>query len=294
MALIKCPECGQEISDSLKRCHHCGMKIKKVKEKKKLSKKKKIIILVASIVAVAALAVGGVFLVNKVIKPANDYKSANKLLEDGKYEDAVAAFEALGDYRDSENKIKETKYRHANYMVEKEQFDDALALYELLDGYSESNSKIKETYYKKAISEYNNGSYLDAKKDFQASGNYGDTATYLLKIEDMEKKEATEEAHRKNVELLKNAYDAVKGNSRITLASDGLSITVDSKNEYDYTSLLDILTIITKLKLPDSLYDAMVSTNSLMGRQSETYNAWNVSWSYHPDNGLDVIFKLVE
>lgn len=95
MALIKCPECGQEISDSLKRCHHCGMKIKKVKEKKKLSKKKKIIILVASIVAVAALAVGGVFFVNKVIKPANDCKSVNKLLEDGKYEDAVAAFGLL-------------------------------------------------------------------------------------------------------------------------------------------------------------------------------------------------------
>lgn len=294
MALIKCPECGQELSDSVKRCHHCGMKIKRAKEKKIISKKKKIIIWIVSIVAVAAMAVGGVFCFNKVIKPANDYKSANKLLDDGKYEDAVAAFEVLGAYKDSEDKIKEAKYRHANYMVEQEHFDDALAIYELLDGYSESNSKIKETYYKKAISEYNNGAYLDAKKDFQTSGNYGDTAIYLLKIEDIEKKEATEEAHRKNVELLKNAYDAVKGNSRITLASDGLSITVDSKNKYDISSFIDISTIISKLKLPDSLYDAMVSTNSLMGRQNETYNAWNVSWSYHPDNGLDVIFKLVE
>ncbi|MDY4616951.1 MAG: zinc ribbon domain-containing protein [Lachnospiraceae bacterium] len=28
MAMIKCPECGQEISDKAKKCVHCGMKIK--------------------------------------------------------------------------------------------------------------------------------------------------------------------------------------------------------------------------------------------------------------------------
>lgn len=28
MALIKCPECGQEVSDTAKSCPHCGYKIK--------------------------------------------------------------------------------------------------------------------------------------------------------------------------------------------------------------------------------------------------------------------------
>lgn len=28
-----------------------------------------------------------------------------------------------------------------------------------------------------------------------------------------------------------------------------------------------------------------------MGRQTESYEYYDVSWSYHPDNGLDVIFK---
>ena len=31
MALIKCQECGKEISDTSKRCIHCGAKIKKEK-----------------------------------------------------------------------------------------------------------------------------------------------------------------------------------------------------------------------------------------------------------------------
>ena len=29
MALIKCPECGNEISDTAEQCIHCGYRIKK-------------------------------------------------------------------------------------------------------------------------------------------------------------------------------------------------------------------------------------------------------------------------
>lgn len=41
MALIKCKECGKEISDTIKKCIHCGAKINKntsnmKKENKKL------------------------------------------------------------------------------------------------------------------------------------------------------------------------------------------------------------------------------------------------------------------
>jgi len=32
MALIKCDECGKEVSDSIKKCIHCGAKIKKIKK----------------------------------------------------------------------------------------------------------------------------------------------------------------------------------------------------------------------------------------------------------------------
>ena len=29
MALIKCPECGKEVSDTVKECPNCGFKLKK-------------------------------------------------------------------------------------------------------------------------------------------------------------------------------------------------------------------------------------------------------------------------
>ena len=42
MALIKCQECGKEISDTSKRCIHCGAKIKKEKNEEVKKNKKKI------------------------------------------------------------------------------------------------------------------------------------------------------------------------------------------------------------------------------------------------------------
>ena len=37
MALVKCPECGKEISSQLKKCNNCGYKLKQV-DKKKIKK----------------------------------------------------------------------------------------------------------------------------------------------------------------------------------------------------------------------------------------------------------------
>lgn len=34
MALIECPECGKEISDSVEKCIHCGYEVKTEKKQK--------------------------------------------------------------------------------------------------------------------------------------------------------------------------------------------------------------------------------------------------------------------
>lgn len=45
------------------------------------------------------------------------------------------------------------------------------------------------------------------------------------------------------------------------------------------------------LGLPDSLYEEMGSTRALDGRQSQTFGNITVSWSYHPDKGLEVTYR---
>ncbi len=40
-----------------------------------------------------------------------------------------------------------------------------------------------------------------------------------------------------------------------------------------------------------ALYDRMMSTTALMGRQSEENDKYKVSWTYHPDEGLEVTYE---
>ena len=49
MAMIKCPECGKEISDTAKTCTHCGGKLRR---KKKVLTKIGIIILIFGIITI--------------------------------------------------------------------------------------------------------------------------------------------------------------------------------------------------------------------------------------------------
>lgn len=41
----------------------------------------------------------------------------------------------------------------------------------------------------------------------------------------------------------------------------------------------------------DSVYSLMLKTTALMGRQSAETAKYRVSWTYHPDNGLEVTYE---
>ncbi len=46
-----------------------------------------------------------------------------------------------------------------------------------------------------------------------------------------------------------------------------------------------------ELGFSSSVYSDMLSTNALMGRQSEENAKYKVSWTYHPDDGLEVKYE---
>ncbi len=52
MALIKCPECGKDISNMSEKCIHCGFPIEKPKRKNWIKEHKKIVILICVIIVV--------------------------------------------------------------------------------------------------------------------------------------------------------------------------------------------------------------------------------------------------
>lgn len=73
----------------------------------KEKKRRRIIVLAAAAgVAFAALAVGLVLLISRVIIPESRYKNAVDLYDAGEYAAAMDAFDAMGDYRDSREYVK--------------------------------------------------------------------------------------------------------------------------------------------------------------------------------------------
>ena len=58
-----------------------------------------------------------VFIINS-ISLSKKYNNALGLAEAGKYNEAISAFESLGDHKDSEEKIYEVKYKKAEALLQ--------------------------------------------------------------------------------------------------------------------------------------------------------------------------------
>jgi hypothetical protein len=90
----------------------------------------------------------------------------------------------------------------------------------------------------------------------------------------------------------------------VALEDEGLTLSIGApSNDEDgdvgeatgnlYSVITGSLTVCTLEELdgPDSILSKMESTTAMMGRQSDDWDDFEVSWSYHPDNGLDATFE---
>lgn len=56
-------------------------------------------------------------------------------------------------------------------------------------------------------------------------------------------------------------------------------------------SVADLACVLNALQAPTYVVRAMEQTRALDGRQTETWEDFSASWTYHPDNGLDVLIR---
>lgn len=103
----------------------------------KAAKKTKKILSIAIPAAVAVIAI--VIVLTKVIIPGSKYNAAVELMDSGKYEEAITAFEALGDYKDSQIKINECEYQKALLLLNDSQYYKAAKVFAKLKGYRDSH-----------------------------------------------------------------------------------------------------------------------------------------------------------
>ena len=155
MALIKCPECGKEISDKASSCPNCGCPIEVQKTEvanniseqpitgqspKKLNKK---IIPIAVILVVVAIICAVIYNV-KVVKPRKleeqnkaAYEEAIALAEKGKYEEANDLFDTIPEYEDVETLQEQLFYESRVFQCvksikERLKNPDSLQIYEVV------------------------------------------------------------------------------------------------------------------------------------------------------------------
>ncbi|MBO4418498.1 MAG: TIR domain-containing protein [Oscillospiraceae bacterium] len=134
-------------------------------EQERARKKKSSILVSGVVVVLVAIAI---VVITTVIIPNVKYNGAMKLYEEGKCEEAIAAFESLNGYKDSiaqiercKTAIKDKKYTAAVELYTAGKYEDAIAAFTALDGYKDSAAminEIKSKYYMQLLSDASVGS----------------------------------------------------------------------------------------------------------------------------------------
>lgn len=83
------------------------------------------------------------------------------------------------------------------------------------------------------------------------------------------------------------------GNSYIYIGDNGKTLLMDGEGEESAGApSADVWCVLQELNVPDSTVARMEKTSSLMGVVSDSWDGISADWSYHPDNGFDVVLKF--
>ncbi len=125
--------------DTDEQIRQCVTAIQKIQEKEK--RDKRCIVGILTILCVTAVIMIMRF---TIIIPHNKYNSAVKLMELGQYEEAIKAFEALEEYKDSKEQTINCKYYQAKALMDEEKYAEAITAFKALGEYKDAVDQIKK------------------------------------------------------------------------------------------------------------------------------------------------------
>lgn len=131
---------------------------------------------VVAVVVILVLALGfGAFELYQFIRINDRYESAKKYIANYEYNEAIRVYKSLGNYKDSAEQVIETKYQYADYLVVISKFDEAIELYNELGNYKDSASRIRQTYVKWGDYARENNQFADAFSYYESAGDLVDS-----------------------------------------------------------------------------------------------------------------------
>lgn len=144
-----------------------------------------------------AILLSSAFLLTGCGKRAEAYDAAVELMNEGRYEEAIFAFEALEDYRDSQARITDCEtavldaaYDEAVSLMGDARYEEALSAFAALDGYRDIEEQtarretaIRESVYETASALEEAGRYEEAIAAFSSLEDYKDAGERIARNE---------------------------------------------------------------------------------------------------------------
>ena len=181
--------CLVDYRDSAAHAKTCEKRRDALLAREAAKRKKRNILIATCLVLIAAAAA----VVKLIVIPALDYQNAVKLMEQGEYEEAITAFTAMGDYRDSAEQIQaceigilDREYDAGVALMEQGRYEEAITAFTALNGHRDSAAQIQtcktiilDGKYDAAAALMEEGKYIEAISAFTALGGHRDSAAQI-------------------------------------------------------------------------------------------------------------------
>lgn len=94
---------------------------------------------------------------------------------------------------------------------------------------------------------------------------------------------------------LADAAQACGSPDGVTVEDNGTTLAFNHRGEDEYSGgdITEIVCVFTELEMPTRISTHMSQTTSMDGRQTASWDGWEVQWSYHPDRGMDGIVTVL-
>lgn len=86
--------------------------------------------------------------------------------------------------------------------------------------------------------------------------------------------------------------DLISGSEGVSLGDDNTTLKLDGAGRKGSgMAWADEQCVLKALGAKDGTIEKMQETRALDGRQDDSWGKYEASWTYHPDNGLDVLVE---
>ena len=152
------------------------------------------------------------------------YKTATKMYNEGNYEEAIKIYKKIKNYKDSKDKIIETKYQYGKQLITDKDFTEAIKIFEELGEYEETKELLVQAKYQYAKE-------LISKEDDIGEEDYTKAIEIFTALN----------AYEDSKELLKEGYylygKYLRNNYKYEISTEQFNKILDYKDSQDYIKL---------------------------------------------------------